>query len=291
MTNLTQKFNIIGHRGYGPTGNEGYAYPENTLKSFQHALDSGADGIELDLFLTKDGETVVIHDENLHEHVVPSQSVLAAQKPVRQRSYEELMRFDLGQGEKIPTLRDVFNLVSQYSARKIVNLEVKDVNAVDAIFDNLQKNAGVLNNHYVVISAFNWDVLRAFRRRDKNLNLVPAIKTVDLFGKDNVDENLLPLTASYQPGFEKQLIEIHNEIKVSAFDCVITSYAPQMIHFAQSLGVGVQLSTTNDRVNADETDYKLLHQLQQHAGKDVPFIVCKVDEPDAVRRKMNLKPR
>ena len=48
---------IWGHRG-------AYDYaPENTLKSFQLAVDMGADGIELDIQLTRDGEVVVIHDE------------------------------------------------------------------------------------------------------------------------------------------------------------------------------------------------------------------------------------
>ena len=50
---------IVGHRGAkGIT-------PENTLASFQKALDLGVDMIELDVHLSKDGELVVIHDPNL----------------------------------------------------------------------------------------------------------------------------------------------------------------------------------------------------------------------------------
>lgn len=40
-------------------------YPENTLPSFQAAFDSGADGIELDIRLTKDNEIIVLHDATL----------------------------------------------------------------------------------------------------------------------------------------------------------------------------------------------------------------------------------
>jgi glycerophosphoryl diester phosphodiesterase len=48
---------IFAHRGAS-----GYA-PENTLEAFALAMEMGADGIELDVQLTKDGEVVVIHDE------------------------------------------------------------------------------------------------------------------------------------------------------------------------------------------------------------------------------------
>ena len=49
----------IGHRG--AKGLE----PENTLISFQKAIEIGVDGIELDVRLTSDGELVVIHDETI----------------------------------------------------------------------------------------------------------------------------------------------------------------------------------------------------------------------------------
>ncbi|MDD3904787.1 MAG: glycerophosphodiester phosphodiesterase family protein, partial [Sphaerochaeta sp.] len=48
---------VYAHRGYSGV------YPENTLLSFRKAEEAGADGIELDVQLTKDGEVVVIHDE------------------------------------------------------------------------------------------------------------------------------------------------------------------------------------------------------------------------------------
>ena len=47
---------------YAHRGASAYA-PENTLLSFQKAVDMNADGVELDIQLTKDGEIVVIHDE------------------------------------------------------------------------------------------------------------------------------------------------------------------------------------------------------------------------------------
>ena len=49
---------IFGHRGA-----RGHA-PENTMSSFQTALEMGADGIELDVQLTKDGKVMVCHDHS-----------------------------------------------------------------------------------------------------------------------------------------------------------------------------------------------------------------------------------
>ena len=50
---------VWGHRGAS-----GYA-PENTMAAFEKAVELGADGIEVDVQLTKDGELVVIHDETI----------------------------------------------------------------------------------------------------------------------------------------------------------------------------------------------------------------------------------
>ncbi len=50
---------ILGHRGAR------FRAPENSLESFKNAIKCGADGVELDVHLTKDGKLVVIHDSDL----------------------------------------------------------------------------------------------------------------------------------------------------------------------------------------------------------------------------------
>ena len=51
---------IVGHRGYS-------LYPENTLLSFRKAIESGADGVKLDVGSTKDDVLAIIHDESIDE--------------------------------------------------------------------------------------------------------------------------------------------------------------------------------------------------------------------------------
>ena len=47
---------VLGHRG------ESFRATENTIKSYECALKDGADGVELDVHITKDGKLAVIHD-------------------------------------------------------------------------------------------------------------------------------------------------------------------------------------------------------------------------------------
>lgn len=75
---------IFAHRGAS-----GYA-PENTLEAFRLAMEQGADGIELDVHLTKDGEVVVIHDETLDR-------TSDGQGKVRDYTLEELKKNFLSQ--------------------------------------------------------------------------------------------------------------------------------------------------------------------------------------------------
>ena len=87
MSNYAQSPLIIAHRGAS-----GYE-PENTLRSFKRALDMGADMIELDVFVCKSGELVVIHDDTLDRTTNGSGEVQAF-------TLEQLKKYDAGKGEK-----------------------------------------------------------------------------------------------------------------------------------------------------------------------------------------------
>lgn len=50
----------FAHRGFSGK------YPENTMLAFEKAVEAGADGIELDVHLSKDGTPVIIHDETVN---------------------------------------------------------------------------------------------------------------------------------------------------------------------------------------------------------------------------------
>lgn len=92
---------IIGHRGYNAK------YTENTLESFIEALKAGADGIELDVHLTKDGEVVVFHDFDLSRMTKESGYIF-------EFTLEDLKEIKLENNHSIPTLREVLEKLIQY---------------------------------------------------------------------------------------------------------------------------------------------------------------------------------
>jgi len=96
--------------------------PENTLAAFRLATEMGADGIELDVHLSADGEVVVIHNDTVDATTDRSGRV-------SQMSLAELQALDAGgwfdpryAGERIPTLREVFEAVGD---RLLINIEIK----------------------------------------------------------------------------------------------------------------------------------------------------------------------
>ncbi|MFZ5450297.1 MAG: glycerophosphodiester phosphodiesterase [Thermodesulfobacteriota bacterium] len=89
---------IIGHRGAAA------AEPENTLRAFKHALDAGAAAVELDVQLTKDGRLAVIHDATVDR-------TTNGRGRIKDLTLAELQKLDAGQGERIPALEEVVDLV------------------------------------------------------------------------------------------------------------------------------------------------------------------------------------
>ena len=107
---------IIAHRGDLSTA------PENTLPAFQRARDAGADGVELDVRVTRDGQLVVFHDRTLER-------TSNGRGPIGNFSLAEIRSLDAGswfspafKGETAPTLDEVFeSLPHDY----LINVEMK----------------------------------------------------------------------------------------------------------------------------------------------------------------------
>lgn len=107
---------VWAHRGAS-----GYA-PENTLAAFEKAVELGADGVELDIQLTKDDEIVVIHDEKIDR-------TSDGKGWVKDYTLEELRGFNYNRTKPeyehtdIPTMREVFELLKPTGL--FINIEIK----------------------------------------------------------------------------------------------------------------------------------------------------------------------
>jgi len=136
----------IGHRG--ACGHE----PENTLRSVRRALELGAQGIEVDVYFV-DGELVVFHDAKL-DRTTNGKGVLA------RKTFAFLRTLDAGKGERIPTLREVFEEVGR---RAFINVELKGAWTAKPVSALIHEY--VTRHHWsyedFIVSAFNRRELRA----------------------------------------------------------------------------------------------------------------------------------
>ncbi|HET8644390.1 MAG TPA: glycerophosphodiester phosphodiesterase family protein, partial [Vicinamibacteria bacterium] len=98
---------IIAHRG------DSAHRPENTLASFASALEVGADLVELDVQLTRDGHPVVIHDPTVDRTTDGQGKVVDFTLPeLRRLSAGYPGRFGAAYaGERVPTLAQVLNFL------------------------------------------------------------------------------------------------------------------------------------------------------------------------------------
>ncbi|WP_394776377.1 glycerophosphodiester phosphodiesterase [Flavobacterium sp.] len=147
----------IAHRGAN-----GYE-PENTLKSFQKALDLNADGIELDVHLSSDGHIIVIHDETIDR-------TTNATGFVNTFSLAELTTFLIDGKYQIPTLNEVFDLVDK---KCLINIELKGLGTAGKVVALIEEYISDKNwnyNHFIV-SSFNWDLLQETSNLNSNIKI------------------------------------------------------------------------------------------------------------------------
>jgi glycerophosphoryl diester phosphodiesterase len=147
---------VLGHRGSS-------AYtPMNTLPAFEMAVEQGADGIELDVWLSKDGEAVICHDATVDGTTDGSGYIW-------DKTLAELKLLHAGNKfaasyptAQIPTLTEVFNAVGDVL---FINIEIKADPTMKRGVE--QVVADLIKRHHmqerVIVSSFSGEVLRNFR--------------------------------------------------------------------------------------------------------------------------------
>lgn len=141
---------LIGHRGASA------AMPENSLAAFSLAVEQGADGIETDVRLSKDGRPVLVHDAAL-------QRLSGNPSKVCDLTADELKEEDIGQGQTVALLEDLFELLGD---RTLYNLELKDIGLRDqGLVDRVAEEVATFGlQSQTLISSFNPLVVRRARR-------------------------------------------------------------------------------------------------------------------------------
>lgn len=155
---------ILGHRGARSEA------PENTLSAFMLAMKQGADGIEFDVSLSKDGQPVVIHDRKINRTAY-------GQGYVKDMDASELKKLNATktipsfEPEGVPSLKETLACLPEGS---IANVELKFSGNfpkdffIDAVIKDLKAEEKRLK---LIISSFDGELLAKFRKKESHFLL------------------------------------------------------------------------------------------------------------------------
>ena len=120
---------FFAHRGV----HDNIKIPENSILAFKEALNNNLN-IELDVQLTKDNILIVFHDSNLKR-------MTGIDKNIHELTYNELVNLKLlNTNERIPTLKDVLELIK---GQIILDIEIKDTKKINIICNKLVEELDV----------------------------------------------------------------------------------------------------------------------------------------------------
>ncbi len=165
-----QPVEIIAHRGAS------HDAPENTVAAIKLAWQQKADGSEFDVYLTKDGKIVAIHDKD-------TKRTAGVSKRIAETTFDNLRLLDVGKwkaapftGEKIPELSEMLATVP---AGKKVFIEVKCGPEIVPELDRVLR-AAKLKAEQTPVIAFDAEVIAALKKARPDL---PAYWLVSLAAK------------------------------------------------------------------------------------------------------------
>lgn len=168
---------VLAHRGANKVA------PQNTLPAFQKALDFGADGLETDVHLSKDGHIVICHNYTIDE-------TSNGTGRVDEMTLSQLKGFDFGsyfgdefKGVSLPTLSELLDLTK---SMKLINIEIKppqkDSDLVKKVVEAIHQY-GIVENS--IVSCFDPECIRLVKEIDKN------IKTGLLYEDDKLGHEIM----------------------------------------------------------------------------------------------------
>ncbi len=158
MASTKQKPLIIAHRGANKIA------PENTLKAFKKTIELEADFVEFDVQASKDGELVIMHDSNTFR-------TTGYKGSIEKMTLAELKQLDCGEGEKIPTLKELIALAKNHIG---LQLEIKAPGTAERIVAMLKDN-GLIES--TIVSSFNHEELLTVQKIEPRLRLGALVPT------------------------------------------------------------------------------------------------------------------
>jgi glycerophosphoryl diester phosphodiesterase len=232
-TSRSDAVEIIGHRGASRDA------PENTLASINLAWKQHADAAEIDVYLSKDGEVVTIHDSN-------TRRVGGRNRKVVEQTLAELKQLDIGAwkgpqwaGERIPSLAEVLATIPD---GKRLFIEIKCGPEIGPRFVEVLKAAHKRPEQTCIIS-FSYDVLAGLKKE------LPAIKSYWI-----IDLKRNKQTGQWSPPVD----ELIQKAKRAQLDGLDFGNAPpidrEFVTKVKQSGLGVYVWTVDAPATADRLE-------------------------------------
>lgn len=113
-------FAVVGHRGAMAEA------PENTVASYRVAEEIGVEEVETDVRISSDGQLFMLHDATLDR--VAAEPAGRDLGPVAELTWSKISSVDVGEGERVPTLEQMYQATT-----RLIQLEIKDLAAIDGL--------------------------------------------------------------------------------------------------------------------------------------------------------------
>lgn len=222
----------LGHRGAC-----GYA-PENTLASVRKALELGVHGFEFDIQLSKDGEPMVIHDDTLDR-------TTNGKGFVHDFTAAELQMLDAGSGEKVPTLRNIFDLVDK-RCRLFIELKAEHcAQPVAAIIKHYVTQMG-WSYEQIFVCSFDHMQIAGMRMQNPELRTCASLVGIPVSLAALAQEAGAWAIAPCIEHMNEALVEDAHKRRLKV--CVWTANTLAQIARAKELGVDGIMSDFPDRI-------------------------------------------
>ena len=223
---------IIAHRGASALA------PENTIAAFGKAIDSGAEGVEFDVRLSKDGVPVVVHDATLLR-------TAGINKPVADLTAEQLSRVDVGSwfnsaypaharpefaAEGIASLRTVLQLLSKINGPVYIEMKCETEHEVSPLVEAVCREISSSPlRQQIIVKSFRLAVIPVARA------VLPDVRTAALFAPQ-----VMRLLRK-----EKYLINIARELGADHLSVHKSLVSRKLVRKAEKFGMPVTAWTVN----------------------------------------------
>ena len=244
---------VCAHRGFSTIA------PENSMPAFGAAVAMGAEEIEFDVWYTKDGELISLHDPTLDR-------VSDGHGKIYEHTFDELTGLDFGGKfseayKGLPVLR-FEEVLQKFACHVIMNIHIKNITA-DAPYDPelMKKIIALIDKYdcrkYVYFMSENDNILRLGQE------LAPDITRV--VGFDGHPENMVDRAIRYdckkiqlfKPYFDQEMIDRAHENGILCN--VFWSDDPEEAKKFLDMGIDVILSNDYNRVAQAVAEWKKAH--------------------------------